>query len=42
MRTIDKDFKHLRVPDQELSFANGFMTALILVIGLVKLLEGLL
>lgn len=37
MRTIDKDFKHLRIPDEDLSFASGFVTALILLAGLLKM-----
>ena len=40
MRTLDKDFKHLKVQDLEMSFATGFVTALVVVIGLIKLIGG--
>lgn len=42
MPTIRKDFKNLHVKDQELGFANGFMLALVLVVGVLKLWELLL
>lgn len=36
MKTIDRDFKNLRIPDQEMSFASGFMTALLLMVFILK------
>jgi hypothetical protein len=37
MRTLDKDFKNLKLPDYETDFASGFMTALVLVVGILKM-----
>ena len=38
MRTFDKDFKDLQLPDGELEFTSGFITALALIAGILKLL----
>lgn len=37
MRTLDKDFKHLRIRDSEMSFSMGFTTAILLVVVILKL-----
>jgi hypothetical protein len=37
MPTYKKDFKNLQIPDAELNFASGFVTALVLVAGILKL-----
>jgi len=37
MSTLRKDFKNLTLPDNEMSFALGFTTALALMAGIMKL-----
>lgn len=38
LRSVDKDFRHLKMPeDSELNFSLGFTTALVLIAGVLKL-----
>jgi hypothetical protein len=37
MPTLKKDFKNLQLPDYETDFASGFMTALVLIVGILKM-----